>query len=837
MAAHPARLGDLGSECSMAKNSTKSETSINSATSDDAENQPIVGSDAPQKHTHQDGAVSIAPASATQKMPDWPEIAMEIAPDPGQRACLIGNSERREITVICDHDGRFEKITASAADSWASHIVKLGVTAVCIYDHGMFRTKPSLASNVDDLVQLGMQVVVITENPEDEFNLVACLSHLKPHLLMHHVVPSEEIWRALQAQTGHTLDAYRSMIEIICDCHPALVHLFLTALCHAREGKTVTTTTVIDSLVDTITHVVCTEFVQSHDQAIFLSYLALQGDPTTTIKVRQSLGSTSQNTHFAQRMVLAISSESVPPELRVTLWQRLRAHIDTEAFEAARQVLIPLLGSGLTDDVNHLGLLELFTGDTSSCLTLEISDLLRQAVDAADTKGKKRIMRALPQFIKDGSVEKAAARIAVICSDTDLNAFGVALKALDTANTMPDTAYDVFSPLAVLEYPALSAHLAERVIETLDPDDPRIVKAVLSWIISSPATACSAPARRWHILRRIVAISHSDLPSASIIRAGIASLRAFTRRSASVYLHDLATQQGLSSEGLPLIACCLAGLATCMNNMTDEAAIWCWRARALANPRDMDYTWVLIVQSLVAFHRRNITLTNELLSRVAKNSALTHAPTLYQFCKLAMQYLNKGYDTSGLIPVFTKDIHPILRAFATYCSANMNHRKGNVQKAIDKHFTTGRILASAKLTNPFILDWRQRLQTIFVACHEEAIAKCLQNDIYAAEETWSSINNTSDSCIGHSDTGLNDDDRLQKLSISEQRVAEQIASGCTNAQAASALYLSKRTVDTHLRNIYRRLGISNRADLIRIVKTNHPESDQGSTTLERTDKD
>ena len=163
-------------------------------------------------------------------MPDWPEIAMEIAPDPGQRACLIGNSERREITVICDHDGRFEKITASAADSWASHIVKLGVTAVCIYDHGMFRTKPSLASNVDDLVQLGMQVVVITENPEDEFNLVACLSHLKPHLLMHHVVPSEEIWRALQAQTGHTLDAYRSMIEIICDCHPALVHLFLTAL-------------------------------------------------------------------------------------------------------------------------------------------------------------------------------------------------------------------------------------------------------------------------------------------------------------------------------------------------------------------------------------------------------------------------------------------------------------------------------------------------------------------------------------------------------------------------------------------------------------------------------
>ena len=56
-------------------------------------------------------------------------------------------------------------------------------------------------------------------------------------------------------------------------------------------------------------------------------------------------------------------------------------------------------------------------------------------------------------------------------------------------------------------------------------------------------------------------------------------------------------------------------------------------------------------------------------------------------------------------------------------------------------------------------------------------------------------------------------------------VAEQVAAGCTNAQATAALFLSKRTVDTHLRNIYRRLGISNRSELTEFFKNNYREQE------------
>ena len=161
--------------------------------------------------------------------------------------------------------------------------------------------------------------------------------------------------------------------------------------------------------------------------------------------------------------------------------------------------------------------------------------------------------------------------------------------------------------------------------------------------------------------------------------------------------------------------------------------------------------------------------------------------------------------------------------FATYCAASLDHRKGRVQLAIDKHFATGRTLASARLTNPVILDWQQQLRTIFVSCHEDTIAECLRNDICAAEESWCSLNDLSNAPNHHEDIRSGAEDEYRKLSVSEQKVAEQVAAGCTNAQAAEALFLSKRTVDTHLRNIYRRLGISNRLELIEFVKKNYRE--------------
>ncbi len=53
------------------------------------------------------------------------------------------------------------------------------------------------------------------------------------------------------------------------------------------------------------------------------------------------------------------------------------------------------------------------------------------------------------------------------------------------------------------------------------------------------------------------------------------------------------------------------------------------------------------------------------------------------------------------------------------------------------------------------------------------------------------------------------------LTATEQRVAELIGAGASNRAAADSLFISVRTVETHVASIYRKLGVRSRAELAR----------------------
>jgi DNA-binding CsgD family transcriptional regulator len=55
------------------------------------------------------------------------------------------------------------------------------------------------------------------------------------------------------------------------------------------------------------------------------------------------------------------------------------------------------------------------------------------------------------------------------------------------------------------------------------------------------------------------------------------------------------------------------------------------------------------------------------------------------------------------------------------------------------------------------------------------------------------------------------------LTPTERRVAELAASGLTNRQTAEALFVTVKTVETHLARVYHKLGISTRADLLKLL--------------------
>jgi DNA-binding CsgD family transcriptional regulator len=56
------------------------------------------------------------------------------------------------------------------------------------------------------------------------------------------------------------------------------------------------------------------------------------------------------------------------------------------------------------------------------------------------------------------------------------------------------------------------------------------------------------------------------------------------------------------------------------------------------------------------------------------------------------------------------------------------------------------------------------------------------------------------------------------LTDTERSVTELVAEGLTNRQAAERLYLSRYTVDFHLRSIFRKLDLTSRVDLARIAQ-------------------
>jgi DNA-binding CsgD family transcriptional regulator/tetratricopeptide (TPR) repeat protein len=76
--------------------------------------------------------------------------------------------------------------------------------------------------------------------------------------------------------------------------------------------------------------------------------------------------------------------------------------------------------------------------------------------------------------------------------------------------------------------------------------------------------------------------------------------------------------------------------------------------------------------------------------------------------------------------------------------------------------------------------------------------------------------------LGHRPAAVPSDRNRRRLSGREEEVARLVAQGLSNAEIGQRLFISSRTVATHLHHIYRRLGLHSRAALIKYVLEGSP---------------
>ena len=60
---------------------------------------------------------------------------------------------------------------------------------------------------------------------------------------------------------------------------------------------------------------------------------------------------------------------------------------------------------------------------------------------------------------------------------------------------------------------------------------------------------------------------------------------------------------------------------------------------------------------------------------------------------------------------------------------------------------------------------------------------------------------------------------LVQLTPQEFQIARLLAEGSTTREAAAATFLSPKTIEYHLRSIYRKVGVHSRPDLARVMRT------------------
>jgi ATP/maltotriose-dependent transcriptional regulator MalT len=205
-------------------------------------------------------------------------------------------------------------------------------------------------------------------------------------------------------------------------------------------------------------------------------------------------------------------------------------------------------------------------------------------------------------------------------------------------------------------------------------------------------------------------------------------------------------------------------------------------------------------------------------------------------CWLALDRRGQTERAAALAAVTAADLRlPLATAWADRAAAAAALRAGETARAIE------RALASADAAQEVGAPIESALARTLAG---RALAQAGQSDRAVAELQRAAA--AFDACgalryrdsaerelgkLGHrphrrTQAGNTDGTRIESLTERELQVARLVVDRKTNPEIASELFLSQKTVETHLRNIFRKIDVSTRVELARAVE----HADTGATS-------
>lgn len=188
-----------------------------------------------------------------------------------------------------------------------------------------------------------------------------------------------------------------------------------------------------------------------------------------------------------------------------------------------------------------------------------------------------------------------------------------------------------------------------------------------------------------------------------------------------------------------------------------------------------------------------------------------------------------GRPVDSVEPLSAGRTHPGLHIYQIYVSARAELESGRADPAVRHFFECGRLMKRWGIKNPSLLNWSAHLVAIFRATGQNDFMRHVEDELVSSWLQWqrhepdaaarrSQVLGSRAGDLDQQGVAPEDEISLSALSPAERRVVDLVVQGMSNRDAAKELFLSKRTVDTHLGNVYRKLGLASRDELVCVMR-------------------